>query len=57
VHTSCSVGASVGLRFLSIEEELGQILGRKVDLHTPNGLSPYLRDAVLSEAEEQYVKA
>jgi predicted nucleotidyltransferase len=49
-------GRTPGLRFLAIEKEMGEILGRKVDLHTPNGLSPYLRDAVLAEAEEQYVK-
>ncbi len=50
-------GHTPGLRFLSIEKDLAEILGRKVDLHTRNGLSPYLRDAVLAEAEEQYVKA
>ncbi len=50
-------GHTPGLRFLSIETDLGELLGRNVDLHTPNGLSPYLRDSVLAEAEEQYVKA
>jgi predicted nucleotidyltransferase len=29
-------------------------LGRKVDLNTPQFLSPYFRDEVLAEAEVQY---
>jgi len=45
-----------GLAFLSMEEELSEILGRKVDLNTPGFLSPYFRDRVLSEAEVQYVQ-
>jgi uncharacterized protein len=44
-----------GLRFFAIETELSEILGRKVDLNTPNFLSPYFRDRVLAEAEVQYV--
>lgn len=45
-----------GLAFLSMEEELSEILGRKVDLNTPGFLSSYFRDQVLSEAELQYVQ-
>ena len=45
-----------GLAFLSMEEELSKMLGRKVDLNTPGFLSPYFRDRVLSEAEIQYVQ-
>jgi uncharacterized protein len=44
-----------GLRFFAIETELSEILGRKVDLNTPNFLSPYFRDRVLAGAEVQYV--
>ncbi len=44
-----------GLRFFSLETELSEIIGRKVDLSTPNFLSPYFRDRVLAEAEVQYV--
>lgn len=41
-----------------IEQELSRILGgRKVDLHTPGGLSRYIRDRVLAEAEVQYAAA
>jgi hypothetical protein len=45
-----------GFAFFSIEEELSKLLGRKVDLNTPNFLSRYFRDQVLREAELQYVK-
>ena len=44
-----------GLAFFGMEEELSQILGRKVDLNTPNFLSPYFRNEALSAAEDQYV--
>lgn len=45
-----------GLAFLSMEAELSEILGRKVDLNTPGFLSPYFRDRVLAEAESQYAQ-
>jgi uncharacterized protein len=45
-----------GLAFLSMEEELSKLLGRRVDLNTPGFLSPYFRDRVLAEAEVQYVQ-
>ena len=44
-----------GLAFFTMERELCEILGRKVDLNTPHFLSPYFRDQVLAEAEMQYV--
>jgi len=37
-----------------IQEELGEVLGRKVDLHTSGFLSRYFRDEILSEAELLY---
>lgn len=43
-----------GLAFISMETELSEILGRKVDLNTAGFLSPYFREAVLQEAEVQY---
>jgi len=46
-----------GLAFFVMEEELSDIVGRRVDLNTPNFLSWYFRDRVLSEAEVQYVEA
>jgi predicted nucleotidyltransferase len=45
-----------GLAFFSMEAELSEILGYKVDLNTPRFLSPYFRDEVLAEAEVQYVQ-
>ena len=46
-----------GLAFFSMQDELSQILGRTVDLHTPASLSRYFRDEVLSEAQDCYVAA
>ena len=48
-------GTRVGLlRLAGMEIELGEMLGRKVDLNTPGFLSKYFRDRVLSEAEVHY---
>jgi predicted nucleotidyltransferase len=46
-----------GLAFFAMEAELSEILGRKVDLNTPNFLSPYFRAQVEAEAEAQYEQA
>ncbi len=46
-----------GLRFFTMERELSDLLGRKVDLNTVQSLSKYFKDRVLSEAEPQYVSA
>ena len=35
---------------VGMKEELASIFGRRVDLKTPNSLSPYFRDRVLAEA-------
>lgn len=44
-----------GLITLSgMELELGDLLGRKVDLRTPEDLSGYFREEVVRTAEEQY---
>lgn len=43
------------LRMASMERELSTLFGgRKVDLRTPNELSPYFRDEVLQSAQVQY---
>ena len=47
-------GTRVGLRFFTIERELSELLGRKVDLHTRGFLSKYFRQEVLAEAQVQY---
>ncbi len=48
-------GHAPGLAFFSMERELSEILGRKVDLNTIHFLSPYFRDHIIAEAEVQYV--
>ncbi len=48
-------GARVGMiRLAGMELELGELIGRKVDLHTKGFLSRYFRDEVVAEAEVQY---
>jgi len=47
-------GARVGLAFITMQDELSELLGRKVDLNTPACLSPYFRKEVLDEAEVLY---
>jgi predicted nucleotidyltransferase len=48
------VGATPGFDFMTIQSELSEILGRRVDLHTPASLSKYYREDVLREAETLY---
>jgi len=49
-------GREPGFAFFDMQDELTELLGRKVDLHTPGFLSRYFRDKVLQEAEVQYVQ-
>lgn len=46
-----------GFAFFDMERELAGILGRNVDLNTPQFLSSHFRERVLREAETQYVAA
>jgi hypothetical protein len=39
-----------------LEQELSNVLGRKVDLRTPEDLSRYFREEVMQEAEVQYAQ-
>lgn len=43
-------GVVIGFDYFRIEEELSDILGRKVDLGTPDGISKYIRDKVLASS-------
>jgi predicted nucleotidyltransferase len=43
-----------GLNFFLIEARLSELFGRKVDLQTPNFLSPDIRQYVSSEAKVAY---
>lgn len=45
-----------GLAFFAIQDELSEMLGRQVDLNTPNFLSSYFRVEVEKEAQVQYVQ-
>ena len=51
VDVLVEVKRGVGLfRYVDIQERLAEILGRPVDLATPNALRPWMREQVLSEA-------
>jgi predicted nucleotidyltransferase len=47
-------GQRLGFAFFALQEELSQILGRKVDLNTKEDLSRYFRDEVARMAEPIY---
>ena len=48
-------GARIGLFGLgAMQIELAELLGREVDLRTPQDLSRYFRDDVLRQAKVQY---
>ena len=47
-------GKVPGLAFFALQDQLSELLGRRVDLNTPNELSKYFRDEVLAEAEVLY---
>ncbi|MBW1940757.1 MAG: nucleotidyltransferase family protein [Deltaproteobacteria bacterium] len=45
------------IRLAGMERELSELLGnRKVDIRTPQDLSPYFRNQVIDTAEEQYAE-
>ena len=43
-------GVVIGFDYFRIEEELSDVLGRKVDLGTPDGVSKYIREKVLASS-------
>ena len=43
-----------GLAFFAMQDELAELLGRRVDLNTAGFLSRYFREDVLAEAEDLY---
>ena len=47
----------VGLSFFSLQEELSELLGRRVDLSTAGFLSPQIREKVAREARPVYEAA
>jgi predicted nucleotidyltransferase len=49
-------GKTPGLRFFTIQDDLTQLFGRRVDLNTPESLSRYFREKVEAEAVPIYVQ-
>ncbi len=47
-------GVQHGFAYFALEEELEQLLGRKVELLTPRWLSPQFRDDVSTQAQTIY---
>lgn len=47
-------GETPGLAFFGMQDELSELLGRKVDLNTPQFISRYFRDQVLRDAQVVY---
>jgi uncharacterized protein len=50
-------GHTPGFDFFLMEAELSKLLGRKVDLHTENFLSPEIRRTAFSESVVAYEQA
>ncbi len=50
-------GKTPGFGFITVQDELSEILGRRVDLNTPACLSLYYRDEVMGLAKDLYVSA
>lgn len=47
-------GHTPGLAFFSMQRDLSEIIGRRVDLNTANDLDPSFRRVVLDEAQVVY---
>lgn len=47
-------GATPGFGFIGLQDELSEILGKQVDLNTPQCLSRYFVDEVLEQARVLY---
>jgi uncharacterized protein len=54
VLVSFEPGKTPGLAFFGMQNDLSNLLGREVDLHTPEDLSHRFRDEVVKEAEVHY---
>ena len=49
-------GHTPGLAFITMQNELSELLGRKVDLVSKKGLKPIIRDEVLATAKVIYAE-
>lgn len=50
-------GARIGWEFVTLADELSALFGREVDLNTPDMLSRYFRERVLSSMRVVYERA
>ncbi len=50
-------GRTPGFAFFGLQDDLSNMLGRRVDLNTPQCLSKYFVNEVLREAKDLYVAA
>lgn len=51
VDVLVELGPGIGLfEYVGIRDRIAEILGRPVDMGTPNGLKPRIKDRVLAEA-------
>jgi predicted nucleotidyltransferase len=51
VDVLVELGPGIGLfQYIGIQDRLAEILGRPVDMATPGGLKPRIKDRILSEA-------
>jgi predicted nucleotidyltransferase len=49
--------AAIGLRFITLQAELSELFGKRVDLLTAGFLSPHIRPRILEEAVPLYEAA
>lgn len=49
-------GRAPGFAFITMQDELEELLHRRVDLHTPNSLSKYFRREVMQHARVLYAE-
>lgn len=45
---------SLGWRYFSMPEEIGEMIGRKVDVLTQDSINKYIKDRILREAKDVY---
>lgn len=51
VDVLVEIGPGIGLfEYIGIRDRLAEILGRSVDMATPDGLKPRIKDRILAEA-------
>lgn len=50
-------GHTPGFEFIDIQDKLAQLLGRTIDLNTPQDLSRYFREQVQTQAQVIYAQS